>query len=306
MKTIKTKRLSAQIIAVALTAGLVVGCDNKQEQIDKQSNTIDMMQQELAQKDSTYNSLIGLLNQAESQVAEIARRENLAVNASNESGKAGNSKLVNELAMIDSLVAESNQSIQKLKTQLRKSQVNVQAFEDRLDKLSTVLREQEGTITDLKAQIRQKDNQLQVFATRYDSIKIENVDQKRLITEQADEIDVLTEVKNDFNKVHYAVGPYKELKEKGLVDKEGGFLWIGRTIDLQASAQEESFVETDIREFDELKIEGKRNRVKLVTDHPEGSYEMVADEIEEDIVILKVKDPKKFWEMSNYLVVSTK
>lgn len=305
MKTFKTKKLSASIFAVAFTAALVVGCDNKQERIDKQSNTIDMMQKELAQKDSTYNSLIGLLNEAETQVAEIAKRENLAVNASNENGKA-DTELVKELMLIDSLVVESNQSIQNLKAQLRKSQVNVQAFEDRIDKLSNMLREQEGTITDLRAQIRQKDNQLQVFATRYDSIKIENVDQKRLITEQADEIDMLTEVKNDFNKVHYAVGPYKELKEKGLVDKEGGFLWIGRTIDLQATAQEESFIETDIREFEELKIEGKRNRVKLVTEHPDGSYEMVEDEVEDDIVILKVKDPKKFWEMSNYLVVSTK
>lgn len=303
----KKRTLSRIKLPLALMLGATVvlsSCNKKDEQkIAEQSTTIDNMEQELARRDSTYNELISMLNKAESQVAEIAKRENLVVSTSNE-GKKSEDQLVQELKLIDDLVKESNQSIQNLKAQLKKSNIEMGAFKTRIDQLSDVLDEQRQTITTLKAEVAEKNQELQVFAVKYDSIKIESVTQKQLITEQDKEIEILTSNNDNLNKVHYAVGSYKQLKDQGLVDKEGGFLWMGRTIDLKASAEVDKFVEADVREFSELKIEA--DKFELVTEHPEGSYTIVQDEIDENVKYLKVLDARKFWEISNYLVVTTK
>lgn len=303
----KKRTLSSIKLPLALMLGATVvlsSCNKKDEQkIAEQSTTIVNMEQELARRDSTYNELISMLNEAESQVAEIAKRENLIVSTSNE-GKKSEDQLVQELKLIDDLVKESNQSIQNLKAQLKKSNIEMGAFKTRIDQLSDVLDEQRQTITSLKAEVAEKNQELQVFAVKYDSIKIESVTQKQLITEQDKEIEILTSNNDNLNKVHYAVGSYKQLKDQGLVDKEGGFLWMGRTIDLKASAEVDKFVEADVREFSELKIEA--DKFELVTEHPEGSYTIVQDEIDENVKYLKVLDARKFWEISNYLVVTTK
>lgn len=303
----KKRTLSRIKLPLALMLGATVvlsSCNKKDEQkIAEQSTTIDNMEQELARRDSTYNELISMLNKAESQVAEIAKRENLVVSTSNE-GKKSEDQLVQELKLIDDLVKESNQSIQNLKAQLKKSNIEMGAFKTRIDQLSDVLDEQRQTITTLKAEVAEKNQELQVFAVKYDSIKIESVTQKQLITEQDKEIEILTSNNDNLNKVHYAVGSYKQLKDQGLVDKEGGFLWMGRTIDLKASAEVDKFVEADVIEFSELKIEA--DKFELVTEHPEGSYTIVQDEIDENVKYLKVLDARKFWEISNYLVVTTK
>ncbi|NVK83110.1 MAG: hypothetical protein HWE21_02245 [Cytophagia bacterium] len=303
----KKRTLSSIKLPLALMLGVTVvlsSCNKKDEQkIAEQSTTIDNMERELARRDSTYNELISMLNEAESQVAEISRRENLVVSTSNEEKKSED-QLVQELKLIDDLVKESNQSIQNLKAQLKKSNIEMGAFKTRIDQLSNVLDEQRQTITTLKAEIAEKNQELQVFAVKYDSIKIESVSQKQLITEQDREIEILTNNNDNLNKVHYAVGSYKQLKEQGLVDKEGGFLWIGRTVDLKATAEVDKFVEADVREFSELKIEA--DKFELVTEHPEGSYTIVQDEIDENVKYLKVLDARKFWEISNYLVVTTK
>lgn len=292
-------------IALMLGATIVLSSCNKkdEEKIAAQSQTIQNMEQEMARRDSTYNGLISMLNHAEEQVAEIARRENLVVSTSNESKKSED-QMIAELRLIDGLVKESNQSIQNLKAQLKKSNIEMGAFKNRIDKLSDMLDEQRKAITTLKAEVEEKEKELQVFAVKYDSIKIETVNQKQLITEKDKEIEILVGNNDNLNKVHYAIGPYKQLREQGLVDKEGGFLWIGRTVDLKASAEEGKFMEADMREFSELKIEA--DKFELVTEHPKDSYTIVDDEVEEGVKYLKVTNPQKFWELSNYLVVTTK
>ncbi len=303
----KKRTLNRIKLPVALMLGATVvlsSCNQKDEQkIAEQSDEIERIEQALAERDSTYNKLIAMLNQAESQVGEIAERENLAINATSEGNKSED-QLVTELKLIDELVKESNLSIQRLKAEVKESNIEISAFKTRIDQLSAALDEQRKTITSLKAELADKNQELQVFAVKYDSIKIETVSQKQLITEKEQEIDLLTDYNNNLNKVHYAVGSYRDLKEQGLVDKEGGFLWIGRTIDLKASAQAENFIETDIREFSELKIEA--DRFELVTEHPAESYTVIQDELDPEVKYIKVLDAKKFWELSNYLVVTTK
>lgn len=276
-------------------------CNEKEkEQIAQQSATIESMKEEMLQRDSTYNELISMLTTVEDQVAEIAERENLAVQTSSE-GRSED-QFIKELAMIDELVKQSNVTIQSLKGKLNKSNIKLKAFEKRINQLVSMLDEQKKSVSTLQAELKEKDAEIQFLTVQSDSIKTITLSQKEYIEKQSAEIEGLLNQNTDLNQVHYIVGEYQSLKEKGLVEKQGGFLWFGRTLNFNASANKEEFVKTDLREFSELRIEA--DKFRFVTEHPQESYEIVKDQENEEINYLKVIDPKKFWEVSKYLVVS--
>lgn len=300
MKTNKT----VLIAAIALFSIGLSSCDKKKEKIAEQEVTIDIMEKELASKDSTYNELIDMLTKAEDQVAKITERENLVVSTTDEGKRRSSDQMLSDLNQIDKLIKDSNASIKNLSAKLKKSNIEVSAFKKRITQLNEKLEDQQVTIMSLRSEIRRQEEDMKVVAAKYDSIQLQTVDQRQIIADRDQEIELLVNTTDELNKVHYVVGSYKELKETGIVDKEGGFLWIGRTIDLDASVDKSQFIEKDIRDFSELKIDG--DKIKLVTEHPKGSYDIVPDELDEDVKYLRITDPAKFWEISNYLVITTK
>ena len=64
----------------------------------------------------------------------------------------------------------------------------------------------------------------------------------------------------------------------------------------------EQFTKIDIREFQELKIAGKKP--KILTQMPESSYRF--DTNPDGTATLVVTDPTKFWSISNFLVIQYK
>ena len=89
-----------------------------------------------------------------------------------------------------------------------------------------------------------------------------------------------------------------------MVTKERGFLGLGRSIDLNESANDDEYIKIDIREFNKLPIEA--SQVQLISEHPADSYVIIQDENEENIKYLEITVPEKFWKVSKYLVISTK
>lgn len=94
------------------------------------------------------------------------------------------------------------------------------------------------------------------------------------------------------------IGTKSELKSAGLLDKNVIKKGIVNTEGLNMSI----FKKIDIRSTREIKI--KAYKPKLLTNHPNKSYEMKLDEdSEEDITYLKIKDIDAFWSQSHFLVI---
>lgn len=304
---IQNSKTSKALLALAAfaTVGLA-SCSSgeKEKVIEEQTVSIKEMQSEIASRDSAFNEVLNMLSQVEDQVATIVEKENLIANAQSGDNANNKDKLLKELALIDNLVAQSNQTIDDLKGKLRNTDLKLTGFQKRINQLTDDLEQRSTMIADLRSEVLRKDEQINMIAGRYDSIQVITATQVREINTKDQEIELLTSVNDDLNTVHYAVGSFKDLKERGLVSKEGGFLWIGRSIDLNESADSKEYIEIDIREFSKLPIEA--NKVELVTEHPADSYVIVQDENEANIKYLEITDPKKFWQVSKYLVISTK
>ena len=94
------------------------------------------------------------------------------------------------------------------------------------------------------------------------------------------------------------IGTKSELKSAGLLDKNVIKKGVVNTEGLNMSI----FKKIDIRSTREIKINAYKP--KLLTSHPNKSYEMkLDDDAEEDITYLKIKDVDAFWSQSHFLVI---
>ena len=105
------------------------------------------------------------------------------------------------------------------------------------------------------------------------------------------------------NKAYMTSGTYKDLKEKGVLSKEGGFLGLGRKELLNGNLTENQFTRIDITEMKSIPVNSKD--AKLITEHPKSSYEMIRDN-NNKIASIEITDPVQFWKISKYAVVEVK
>ena len=106
----------------------------------------------------------------------------------------------------------------------------------------------------------------------------------------------------EINQVWYAIGSSKELKNNGVITKEGGLLGIGRTNKLKADFNHDYFTEINLTDVREIVLGGKS--AEMLTAHSSESYTIEGSEgLAEKLII---KDEKVFWSASKYLVIVLK
>jgi len=117
----------------------------------------------------------------------------------------------------------------------------------------------------------------------------------------ADSSSKISKQTTEMNKAYFVSGTFKDLKEKGLLVKEGGVLGLGKKESLQENfSDDDLFTRIDITKTRTIQVNSKG--AKLVTEHPANSYELVKDD-DDKIAYIEIKDPENFWKISRYAVV---
>jgi hypothetical protein len=101
------------------------------------------------------------------------------------------------------------------------------------------------------------------------------------------------------NTGFFCYGTFKELEEKGVITKKGGFIGIGKTEQLKQDFNTDYFTQIDITERETIDLFSKKANV--LTSHPSDSYKLEGDD--ESVDKLVILDPVRFWSASKYLVV---
>jgi len=102
----------------------------------------------------------------------------------------------------------------------------------------------------------------------------------------------------ELNTAYFAYGTKRELKDNGVITKEGGFIGIGKTSKLKNDFNDNYFEKIDITQKKEITIVGRKP--ELVTSHPSSSFKL---EQGDESSKLTISDPEKFWGASKYLVI---
>ena len=105
----------------------------------------------------------------------------------------------------------------------------------------------------------------------------------------------------ELNKAYFTVGSFSELKDNGIVEREGGILGIGSTPVIIKDFSRDNFTQADIRVFRFLPLNSRKADVLSV--HPVGSFHISGDNSADTLF---VDNPEAFWSVTNYLVVTVK
>lgn len=248
--------------------------------------------EQLTARDSVISEWISTFDQVEKNLAIIKEKEKLiTLNSSKiEFSKDRRQQILEDINYINSLLDQNKKKIASLNAQLKKSGATIKALQNKISELEASIRQSEIEISDLKTLLANKDFEIEQLNTQMTGMQttIEQKDEK--ISSQTHEM----------NKAFIVCGTYKELKEKGIVTKEGGFLGLGKKESLIENFPDSAFTQIDITETKTIPVNSKR--AKLITEHPAGSYEFFRDS-NNRIEYIEIKDPGQFWKISKYAVV---
>ena len=268
--------------AIILSAfGLLSACKDDPTQseqykgLSSEKATVDAA---LAERDSSLNVLFGSFNRISENLRTIREKQGMIgeVKVEGEPSQDMEQRILGDLQQIDELLSENKALIAKLR---REAKANA-ALQRTVEELERTVAEKDAEIGGLKEQLASANSSLATLMEMYRD-KEQQANMQR----------------NELNTAHFVIGTAKELKEKGIVTKEGGLAGIGATKKLNADALGDGhFKQIDITQTLELPIAAKKAR--LLTTHPQGSYRF-----EGEVEKLVITDPQAFWSASKYLVV---
>lgn len=252
--------------------------DPQVEQL-KQDNASSMAK--VAERDSMINDLFGTMNRISENLRTIRSKQGQLLEPADgaEQGADMEQRIMGDLQSIDGLLAENRQLLDKLRQQAKGN--------------AKALSELERTIAGLESNIQEKDVEI---GTLKEQLASTNSSLATLIEMYRDKSQLSDMQRTELNTAYYVVGTSKELKERGILSKEGGVIGIGGVNKLNtASLPADAFQRIDVVRTTEIVLGAKK--AKLVTSHPDGSYRLEGGNK------LVVTDANAFWSISKYLVV---
>lgn len=256
--------------------------ENRISDLQQDSLETSNFSQEQAEQ---INDYMRSINEIQENLALIKEKENIiTVNfdkGNAELDETDQDRIIGDITLINNLLQENKQKVASLNSRLRKSNVKLTELEKLIENLALQIQAKDSEIADLQTQLANVNDQLKVLFDEYNNRVME-----------------LGETTNKLNTAYYCYGTFKELKEQGVVTKEGGFIGMGRTEKLSDNFNKQYFTQVDITQLSEIELLAKK--AKLVTTHPSGSYKIEGGETAEKLQILNSED---FWESSKYLVI---
>ena len=275
------------------TAMCLASCVSKKV-AEQTENQRDSLQVVVVAKDSLLNAVFADINAISENLSQIKSREHLlAVEETPEGGRRPIDAINRDIAAIDRLLAENREKIASLQytaSQLRKANLRIDELEKTIVLLNTELGEKSAEIQQLRHELTQRTVEVQELTQQVADVqeKMEHMHNERV------------DLENQLHTVYYIVGAEKELRDAQILNKQG---FIGRTLTVNGGSNLDSFTQADARFVSEIPI--GRKRAKLVTPHPEGSYQLIVDG-DKIVTKLVIDHPERFWENSKILVISYK
>jgi hypothetical protein len=148
----------------------------------------------------------------------------------------------------------------------------------------------------LKQTIAEREQSIAALEGRIMGLESSVAEKSQIITEREATI---SQQQKALNTAYYIVGTRSELKEKGIISKEGGFLWglLGSTEVLGNDIDKSFFTAIDLTKDEKIEVEGEVD--ELIPARKQEFFELTMNENKSEIAI---KNPNKFWQ-EKYLVI---
>ena len=282
------------LLSVCIAMFSSCGEMKKNEALKAQNDSLNVA---LAERDAELEGIMEAFNEVQEGFRLINEAENrVDLQAGKVEGVSAAQKIREDILFISEKLQSNRTRIAELEEQLKNSKY-----------ASSQLKK---TIANFKEELEAKSQQIETLQTELASknIRIAELDDAVAgLTQNVADLVAENKVKDAMvatqdkalNAGWFVFGTSSELKDQKIISKK--LLQKTKVLENE-DFNKDYFTQIDIRTDKEIKLYSKD--AKLLTAHPEGTYELVKDD--KDQLTLKITNPNKFWSVSRYLVIEVK
>lgn len=295
------KKIVLISLAFFAISSLSVSCKKGAEEKKVNTDSIENVELkgELASVSAEKDTLNALMNDIADGMNQIIDIQDV-MSVSNLGAETADKKnmLRDQVVAIQVMVKERERRLAELEQRLTESG----AYSDDLKKQVAILKKQlvnqKNIINKLTSELQAAHVEIDKLNVRVENLETENTQVKADLTVEkqnvVEEKERNTNLTNTMNECFYVIGSKKELKEQKII--ETGFL--RKTKVMEGDYTKSYFTKADKRTLTQIELHNKK--AEVMSKHPQGSY--VIEEVGGQKV-LRITNPARFWELSNYLVV---
>lgn len=281
-----------QILICGLAAGILAltACNgDKLKAVESENVSLnDSLRTALA----TQDSLLVLVNDISEGMDRIKDMEHILNSTDLTTETASKRDQVRrDMELIQRTLEQRRLRLAELEQKLKQSNQNSAVLQRTIQNLKAEIADQEATISTLRSDLQAAKIEISELSTRVDSLSTTVADERNAKETAQQEA---KEAADELNTCYYAIGTKSELKNAGVL--ETGFL--RKTKVMQGDFEQSYFTRGDKRTLTEIPTHAKK--VKLLSNNPTGSYEIVNQDGGQ---VVKILDAAKFWSLTNYLVI---
>ena len=264
---------------------------------DASKSENESLQAELAERDAQLNSLMEAFNEVQEGFRLINEAENrVDLQAGAVEGISVADKIREDIRFITEKLQANRERIAELEAELKNSHYASSQMKKAVANLNKELLAKTQQIETLQLELASKniriaelDDAVARLSKDISDLKADNEVKAALVQAQDKAL----------NAAWFVFGTNSELKEQKIVTKK--FLQKKKVLENE-DFNKNYFTQIDIRKDKEIKLYSKD--AKLLTSHPDGSYEFIKDK--KGTLTLKILNPNSFWSISRYLVIEVK
>lgn len=285
-----------KLVFMLLSAGVFVSCNvkNSDEYKALQART-DSLELASAKGNAELTEVMGIINEVEANFSQIKEAEKYLTIESKGKGEMNldtKNRVKENFQMINDILTKNKQDIAALTNRLKGASGDLGGLRKTIERLNAELELRTTTITELQESLSVRDKQIAELTSNLQSLS-GNVEQ--LSNKVDTQASTIKEQDKALNTAFYVFGTSKELKEAKIVS--GGFLSSPKV--LKESIDKSKFISIDIRDLQAIPVYAKK--AKILSEHPKDSYSL--DKDSNNQIVVNIKDYKKFWSLTQYLVI---
>ncbi|GAB1405201.1 MAG: hypothetical protein PHX54_07730 [Lentimicrobiaceae bacterium] len=273
---------------------LFSSCNNYKNEYTALQTRYDSLLSSGVAKDTTLLAYVTTFNAIQANFDSIKRAELIITKST--SGIEGEisadreAQIKRDFSIIYDLLNQNKKTIAELRAKLRKSEGNTGAIQQMLDRLTRDMEVKDAEIAGLRDELEKMNIRVELLSENVDQLTAENEAKRKEILEKQEAL----------NTAYYAIGTRKELLEKNVITREGGFAGMGRNKKLKDDFNRDFFTRVDLTDLHSIALMGKK--AEVITTHPSTSYQIYKTGKMADSLV--IKNPSQFWSVSKYLVIA--
>ena len=194
-------------------------------------------------------------------------------------------KIISSIANMRDQIEADKKKIATLEKQLATSKSQLKGVQEIVNKLKASISEKEQIMDELQQRLGILNETLET-ERRTSAEEIQK--REMTITEKEQQI---TQQSIEANTIYYVYGTRKELMSKGIMDRKGGLLGIGKVSTVRQNIPIEQFTSMNLLETQQISFPATKKGYSILTNHPATSYKV---EKEGDQNILTILDATNF------------